>query len=175
MKNIIGLLGITGNPPHLGHLRLALEALNYCEEVWISPVYIHPFNKTSIEYRFRLDMLKILFFEFTKIKILELDKEFYLKYNKIPYSYNLLSCIKEKNNFFQPTLIIGEDNYKEEIWKKFYRYQDIEKDFGLIVIKDFGFHSTQIRESCQKQNKTDIEYMCGHSVANYIFNENLYQ
>jgi nicotinate (nicotinamide) nucleotide adenylyltransferase len=164
----IGLFGVTGNPPHLGHLKVVMEALNSCDEVWVTPVYIHPFNKSFIDYNHRLEMLNMLFSRLENVKILEIDKDFYIKHNKTPYSYELLKYIKEQTEDVSPYLVIGEDNYKENVWKKFYLYDKIESEFGVIVVKDSGVHSTQVRSLCSEGKWDLVAQECGEPIAQYL-------
>jgi len=164
----IGLFGVTGNPPHLGHFKVVEEALKSCDEVWVTPVYVHPFNKKSIVYEHRLNMLKIMFLNLKNVKVLEIDKEFFLKNNKTPYSYELLRTIKEENTDVSPFLVIGEDNYKPNVWQKFYLYDRIESEFGVIVVKDFGVHSTQIRSFCHDGDWVRVAQECGEPIAQYL-------
>lgn len=170
----IGLFGVTGNPPHMGHYKVVKEALDARDEVWVTPVFIHPFGKSFIDYEKRLFMLNILFSKIGRVKIVELDKEFYDNNNRTPYSYDLLNYMKAKNNKTNPILIIGEDNYKEEVWKKFFAYDKIEKEFGVIVIKDFGMHSTQIRELCLNKEWEKVKELCGKEIAKYLKDNLIY-
>jgi nicotinate-nucleotide adenylyltransferase len=164
----IGLFGVTGNPPHLGHLKVVKEALKSCDKVWVSPVYVHPFNKKFIDYSHRLAMLQLMFAELENVKIVELDKEFFLKNSKIPYSYDLLSFIKDENAGYSPLLVIGEDNYKPNVWQKFYFYDKIDSEFGVIVVEDSGAHSTQIRSFCHDENWAMVAQECGQPIAEYL-------
>lgn len=170
----IGLFGVTGNPPHLGHLRVVEEALKKCDEVWVTPVFIHPFNKSFIEYTKRLEMLKLMFANLSNVKVLELDKEFYEMNQKTPYSYELLKFVSEKNNEVSPVLIIGEDNYKKEVWEKFYSHNEIEREFGVIAVKDFGMHSTQVRDYCKNSNWKKVTEVCGSLISKYVQENHIY-
>jgi nicotinic acid mononucleotide adenylyltransferase len=134
----------------------------------VTPVYIHPFNKTFIDYSHRLAMLHLMFAGLENVKIVELDKEYFLANNKTPYSYDLLSSIKNKNKELSPLLVIGEDNYKPNVWQKFYFYDKIESEFGVIVVKDFGVHSTQIRSFCHDGDWAMVAQECGQPIAEYL-------
>jgi nicotinate-nucleotide adenylyltransferase len=164
MKNI-GFFGVTANPPHKGHLQVVQKALTQIDEVWISPVYQHPFGKKMINYERRLHMLELLFQNMHGVRILEVDKEYYQRFHQMPYSYDLLQYL-QKEYHISPKLIIGEDNYQPAIWNQFYRHVDIEKDFGVLVVHDEGTHSTKIRHLYQ-QNQ-DIAIYCGEHIANYL-------
>lgn len=182
MKNI-GLFGITANPPHFGHCHAIKQALVSLDEVYVSLVYKHPFGKKFIDYEHRKAMLERILKEYfepellKKITITEIDKKYFLKTEKTPYSYDILNLLskQEPNNQFK--LIIGEDNYNPEVWKNFYNHNAIEKDFGLVIIEDKGTHSTHIREMIASENpdKKKIINACGLAVFNYMNNHNLYK
>lgn len=169
----IGILGLTANPVHLGHLKVALHANKLVDEVWICPVFTHPFGKGFIEYPYRKKMIEIMFGNVDKnIKICEVDKEYVEKTGKMAYSYDLLCYLKEKHPEHEFKLVIGEDNYQPEVWKKFYNHDLIDKEFGVILAKDEGMHSTNIRKMLE--NHEDIADYVGHEVANYIIENHLY-
>lgn len=181
MSNI-GFFGLTGNPPHFSHCYAIREALKQSDSVYISLVYKHPFNKSFIDYEHRKNMLDLILKEYfsqeelLKIKCTEIDKEYLETTQQVPYSYNLLKLLKGKephNNF---KLIIGEDNYKPDVWHRFFSYKEIEDKFGLIVIPDRNVHSTQVREFMKniEENKSFIVQACGESVFHYMKNNNLY-
>lgn len=170
----IGIFGITANPPHFGHIKAIEFALNFVDEVWVTPVFNHPFGKSFIQYEQRLDMLSILIKEsnIKNVYIKELDKDYYSNYNEVVYSYNLLKYLKS-NYSHEFKLIIGEDNYKPEVWSKFYNYEKLEEEFGVIVIKEQGFHSTDVRNMIKENMR--INEKVGNNVEKYIEMNNLYK
>jgi cytidyltransferase-like protein len=172
-KMKIGILGLTANPVHLGHLNVALHAKKLVDEVWICPVFTHPFGKGFIDYPYRKKMIEIMFGNVDKsIKICEVDKEYVEKTGKMAYSYDLLCYLKEKYPEDEFKLVIGEDNYQPEVWKKFYNHEKIDNEFGVILAKDEGVHSTNIRQMLE--NHENIANYVGHEVANYILENHLY-
>lgn len=58
----IGLLGGTFNPPHIGHILVAQQVLDFtdCDEVWMVPSYLHSFQKPSAPVEHRVEMTNIL-------------------------------------------------------------------------------------------------------------------
>ncbi|MTT32486.1 nicotinate-nucleotide adenylyltransferase [Terrilactibacillus sp. BCM23-1] len=57
----IGLLGGTFDPPHLGHLLIAQEALERCEldQIWFLPSYIPPHkNRKVTDSHHRIEMVR---------------------------------------------------------------------------------------------------------------------
>ncbi len=174
----IGLFGITGNPSHFGHAKVFERALESCDYVISSLVYQHPFGKKFIDYEHRKSLLQLMMNDYfhdkdllKRIIFTDLDKEFIERYQETPYSYKLLhelsSRLQRKDSIFnflstdkniEFNLVIGEDNFKENIWKKFYKNEDILKEFGVCVIPEQGMHSTDIRhlfESLPDEENSD--------------------
>ncbi len=188
----IGLFGITGNPPHFGHAKVIEESLKQCEQVISSLVYQHPFGKQFIDYDHRKNLLMKVFLDYfqekpdllKRIIFSDLDKDFVEKYERTPYSYELLSYLTEnqsKNNNKSFTLVIGEDNFRPEIWKKFHRNEEILKDFGVCVIPEQGLHSTNIRELFQSlshenfaEKKSKIIAEIGESAFEYCIENQIF-
>lgn len=171
----IGIFGITGNPPHLSHWNACNIAVEYFDEVWLSPVYTHPFGKKFLPYDIRRKMILAMFKDFPikNLKVMDFDKEYFEKHQETVYSYKLLCFLKEKypeNNF---KLIIGEDNFKEETWVKFYKSKEIVDQFGVFIVKEQGFHSTEIRKMLQ--NNEDVVELVSSKVLQIIKKNNLYR
>lgn len=171
----IGIFGVTGNPPHLGHWNVIENASKQVDEVWISPVFNHAFGKKFLDYNIRVNMIEAMLMDkpIKNAYLKHLDKEYYEKYHDIVYSYNLLKYLKEKypeNNF---KLIIGNDNFNSEVWSKFYKHQEILDEFGVVVIEEQGLHSTDIRNKLQK-NEVIVKSVT-ESVLKIIMSNNLYK
>lgn len=171
----IGIFGITANPVHLGHWEALRAASEQVDQLWVSPVYTHPFGKKFVEYPYRKAMLDLTLKDcpLDKVKIKEFDKEYFEKFNETVYSYKLLTYLKNKYPEHNFKLVIGEDNYKPETWTRFYKYQEIEKEFGLVILPDKGAHSTQIRQLLQ--NDQNIDNLVSKSVKEFIYQHNLYK
>lgn len=171
---IIGIFGVTANPVHLGHYAAIKTAAEQLDEVWATPVYKHPFGKKFVDYELRKEMLELMLKEFPlqKVKVMELDREYFEVHEQMVYSYNLLSYLKSKYPEHDFKLVVGEDNYKPEVWQKFYKYAEIDKEFGVVVVPDKGFHSTQIR--AMLNNGQSVEQLVGKKVEALILEHKLY-
>lgn len=169
----IGYFGLSANPVHIGHKRVVEKALQQLDEVWVCPAYTHPFAKKMIDYKHRLEMTKRTFARVQGVKVLEIDKLFIMQTQKQPFTYHILSFCRDRFGV-SPKFIIGEDNYAPEMWQKFNFHNEIEKEFGLIVINDNGVHSTQIREMVQKQQWDEVLKHCNADVVQYIKDNKLY-
>lgn len=171
----VGFFGVTANPPHIAHCEVIRHALKQCDEVWVSPVFMHPFGKKPINYEHRLALLELIiedFFEdlseLRRIKIIEVDKEYVSKFETIPYSYDLLSYLRETLPNNRYSLVIGEDNHKPEVWQRFHKHKEIEAEFDLIIAPDLGVHSTQIRESFSDLTEDALETFCLPQATRYM-------
>lgn len=58
---VTGLLGGSFNPPHMGHVLLAVAGLCAAglEEVWLAPAWEHPFGKPLAPFEERLAMCRL--------------------------------------------------------------------------------------------------------------------
>lgn len=169
----VGIFGLTANPVHKGHKKVVEKALLQLNEVWVTPVFHHPWNKNPVDYFHRLKMCEIMFSGMDNVKIVELDKAYYEATQKTPYSYDILSMAKEIYNV-HPLLLIGEDNFVPSVWQKFYKYKEIEEEFGVVVVEEDGVHSTEIRSLVLKQQWETISKNVGESVLKYIQENHLY-
>lgn len=171
----IGIFGITGNPPHLGHWKVIKQASEQLDQVWVSPVFNHAFGKKFLNYDIRVQMIEAMLKDrpIDNAYLKHLDKEYYEVHHDIVYSYNLLKYLKEKYPEHNFKLIVGNDNFNSEIWKKFYKHQEILDEFGVVVIEEQGLHSTDIRNMLQK-NEVIVESIT-ESVLNIITSNNLYK
>lgn len=171
----IGIFGITGNPPHMGHWKAVEIAANQLDEVWISPVYNHAFGKKFLEYDLRKEMLEAMLIDFPLVNVFikDLDKDYFEKYQNTVYSYKLLCFLKELYPQHDFKLIVGEDNFQSATWEKFYKNKEIVDEFGVIVIPDLGVHSTDIRKMLQ--NQEDIVQLVSPNVLKIINKNNLYK
>ena len=99
----IGLFGGVFNPPHLGHLMIAQQVLDYTDidEVWFVPNYGQSPPKEGVAPVVdRLAMTDLLKLPKTKVSTLEIDHK--LKGNTI----DLLSLLPKKHSY---TFIMGSD------------------------------------------------------------------
>ncbi len=166
---MIGFFAITANPPHLGHLKVVQQALDNFDEIWVSPVYMHPMGEGIVSYENRLAMTKLLFskLDSNKVKIKEIDKEFQELYGETPYSYELLSFIKEKYKV-SPSLILGVDSFHSEKWRKFYDHHKVSKEFKVSIFSDIGLHSSTIRDLIVEGKWIKVEIACGEDVTDFL-------
>ena len=104
----VGILGGSFNPPHVGHALLAHAMLSTedLDELWIIPVWQHPFGKDSVSFEHRMDMCRLAFSLLgNRVRILDIE-------SVLPtpsYTVQTLSAIHAVRPGIKPTLIIGSD------------------------------------------------------------------
>lgn len=184
----IGILGITANPPHAGHVNAAIQALSVCDEVWVSPSYYHAFNKPSMaSYEDRLFMTYAVFASLVpakhknKIVVKELDKRCHDATGKNPvYTYDLLTYIAACET--QPIELIpvfGEDT--RAVLYKYYQSEQLQAQYTIFYAQEQDkSHSTDLRALFQAKNTMKLPLphlrkMMGKNCLEYCLSHNLYQ
>lgn len=144
----VAILGLAGNPIHLGHIQLAQFVLNVSrkiDEVWLMPSYDH-MQKNShdmVSAEHRLEMCKLAAKVDKRIKVFDYEIK-----NKLGgETYYLFKKLKEEKNItiegnsypadkFRFYMIIGIDNAnKFHTWVNF---KELEKLAKFIVVPRKG-------------------------------------
>jgi nicotinate-nucleotide adenylyltransferase len=167
---LIGILGGVFDPIHIGHLRMAIDAMEkyHLEQIRFIPCKI-PVDKKlpQASMKHRLTMLTLALKSHKKF-ILDTQE---LK-RKTP-SYMLLTLKELHKKFPRKTfgLIIGADRI--DTFSQWYGYKEILTLAELIIMpRDLSVSSTQLRESFQLNKST--EYLLPNSVIRYIQQHHLY-
>ncbi len=146
---MIAVLGLSGNPPHKGHLDLikqAIEAHSDISKVLIVPCIKHPWGKTLNDIDAILKMNSAFAKDAEKIlgvtcEMSDIEKSVCQDYKvEIAYSAEVLRWVKEKYNT-PVCMIFGPDN--EAGFDKFYQHQYITDNATVF----FGTQKKNIRSS----------------------------
>lgn len=126
----IGLLGGTFNPPHIGHVLIAQQVLDFTDtqEVWFLPNYgQHPPKPDVAPVGDRLNMVKMIHLPKSRVSTLEIDNT--LDGNTL----HLLPYLPKENNY---RFIIGSDWLpKFQTWGN---YEDLLKKMSFLVFPRYG-------------------------------------
>lgn len=133
----IGLLGGTFNPPHIGHLLVAQQVLNFtlCDEVWMVPAYKHTFQKPAAPVEHRVEMTKILAGSIAppkhkSIKVCTLEVDHELNGNTI----HLLPLLPKEHTYH---FIIGSDQLPSfHLWGQ---WKELLKILPFFVFPRYGY------------------------------------
>jgi nicotinate-nucleotide adenylyltransferase len=127
----IGFFGGSFNPPHLGHLLAATYALKVhgLDEVWLAPVFHHPFAKEMISFDHRLAMCKILVEKLTPpIRVTDIEKDL----DQGGKTVHTLRKLKQNHPNDEFILIIGSD-LKDQI-KTWSESESLQKEFKVAIV-----------------------------------------
>jgi nicotinate-nucleotide adenylyltransferase len=182
----IALLGGAFNPPHLGHLMIAQQVLDFTgtDEVWFLPNYGQSPPKPVASVEDRLAMTRLLILPKTKISTIEIDN------NLDGETVHLLPFLP-KEHFF--SFIIGSDQLPTLHlwldWEKllesipfyvFPRYgypnEPLYKNMKVIsheLLIGSNISSSKIRERVGKGLL--IDQFVPQQIADYIKEHNLYR
>lgn len=182
----IGLLGGAFNPPHIGHLMIARQVLDYTDvdEVWFLPNFGQIPPKPVVDVSHRLAMTKLLRHEKTRVSTLEID-------NRLDGdTVNLLPLLPQEHTY---RFIVGSDQLPTfhlwGEWRKllekmkflvFPRYgypnEPLYPNMYVVTHKDLvgsNISSTKIRNRVAVG--LSIEQFVPQNIAEYISTHRLYR
>ena len=132
----IGLFFGTFNPVHFGHIKIVSRLLdeNIFEELWIILTPRSPHKTYNlVKKENRLEMLKLAFQDYSKVKISDIEFNF----NQPNYTINTLTYLSANFPKFNFSIIMGSDNFLNiETWKDSFKI--IEK-YNIYVYPREGF------------------------------------
>lgn len=195
----VGIMGGTFDPVHIGHLILAMEAINYknLDEVWFIPTGNPNFkqDKNVTDKQKRFEMVKIATRDNKKFNVCDYE----INKNGVTYSWETMKYLRE-NYDYDFYFIMGEDSLiSVETWENaedflkntkilacIRRQEKMSKlDVKIDDLKSKGYFvekiptsfidisSTKIREKVQ--TKQDFRYFVPNQVFEYIVRNKLYE
>lgn len=195
----VGIMGGTFDPIHIGHLILAMEAINYknLDEVWFIPTGNPNFkqDKNVTDKQKRFEMVKIATQDNKKFNVCDYE----INKNGVTYSWETMKYLRE-NYDYDFYFIMGEDSLMSvETWENaevilkntkilacIRRQEEMSKlDVKIDDLKTKGYFvekipasfidisSTKIREKVQTNQ--DFRYFVPNQVFEYIVRNKLYE
>lgn len=135
---LIGILGGSFNPVHIGHMMLAsyLSQWGYVDEVWLTLSPRNPLKEPGdlLPDTKRLAMLSLACRNVPKgIDICDLE----LSMPRPSYTVNTLRALRERFPEHKFKIIIGSDNW--QTFKKWREWETILAEFGVLVYPRPGY------------------------------------
>lgn len=146
-RQVIGILGGSFNPVHIGHLMLAsyLSQFGRLDAVWLTLSPLNPLKAASNELlpdMQRLKMLQIATAEAHGVGVCDIE----LSMPRPSFTIDTLRLLARRYPRRRFKLIIGSDNWR--IFDKWRDYEAILDEFGVIVYPRPGYEiETPIYES----------------------------
>ena len=139
----IAVFGGSFDPPHIGHEKIALEAIQWLDidKLIIVPTFLNPFKSSCLfSSKNRLSLIKKLFLDCEKIDICEYE----INQQK---PINTVETVEYIKKLYKPSLIyliIGTDNFK--LIHTWYKY-DTLKNLVEFVIAKRGIHNHNFEDN----------------------------
>jgi nicotinate-nucleotide adenylyltransferase len=157
----IALLGGSFNPPHLGHLMVTQQILDFTntDEVWFLPNFGQSPSKPVASVEDRLMMTKMLILPKTKLSTIEID-------NKLDgETIHLLPFLPKEHNF---SFIIGSDQLRE-----FHLWLDWEKLLEQIPFYIFPRYGYPNEPLYKNMKVISHELLIGSNISSSIIRERM--
>ncbi len=190
-KPVIGILGGSFNPVHIGHMMLAsyLSGWGYVDQVWLTLSPRNPLKDPDslIPDTKRLTMLNLALKGSKGIDLCDIE----LSMPTPSYTIRTLDTLAARYPNYRFKLVIGSDNWANfDRWKEGQRILD---DYGVIVYPRPGYpipqghvdgmetvdaptvniSSTFIRDAIARGR--DVDYFLPQGVYKYILDHKLYR
>jgi len=177
----IACFGGSFNPPHLGHLKIALTILRqeHFDEVWFIPTVSTPLKDQALVYfDHRVNMIERLIRPYRKLKICTIESTL----SQPNYTINTVTALQESYPEHRFTWIIGSDQAdqfsqwkdSEELLRRIPflvvvrdKTDTIRPDMRVITIEGIDqYSSTNVRQGKLSNTSNDV--------LEYLFDNELY-
>jgi len=143
----IGLLGGKFNPPHVGHIFIAKQCLDFggFDEVWFVPNYGQSFHEPVASAIDRLSMTKCMTLPRTKVSTVEIG-------NKLDgQTIHLLPHLPKEHDY---TFIIGSDQLATfHLWGE---YKKLLQQLPFLIFPRYGYPNEPMYENMRVLSHTTI-------------------
>lgn len=128
----IGIFGGLFDPPHIGHLLTALDALTELslDEIWFLVSFNPPHRNENASFDDRLKMVELSIKNFDKFKAMDLEKKLNLEKSFSLIVIKEIKKIYKENEFW---FLIGSDQF--ERFSTWYKPEEILKEIKIAVLK----------------------------------------
>lgn len=136
-KELVGVLGGSFNPVHMGHMMLAsyLTQWGYVDKVWMMLSPLNPLKEgqTMLPDLKRMAMINLATHNATDIDSCDIE----LSMPRPSYTIDTLDLLSKRHPTKKFKLIIGSDNWR--IFDRWREHQRILDEYGVIVYPRSGY------------------------------------
>lgn len=155
ITKLIGILGGSFNPPHLGHLQMAKVAKTELglDEVWllVSPQNPHKTKNGMAPFDVRFRLCENLSCEYQWLNVSDFEHQ-----NNCTYTAETLQKLTEQHNDCQFVWIMGSDNWQN--FHKWDNWQDILNLVPVVIVNRTAIDGSTINHLTTKSGKEFATY-----------------
>lgn len=175
----ITYFGYAANPPTLSHAAVIKYLADIYDLVIVGPSAAHAFGKNLPEMKVRMPLSQAMLESVAADNVLLTNIEESLVENagsdedaKPVYSYTVLCALRSMYPNATIHLAVGPDNAVPTTWQRFYKYAEIDKHFGKVVVPDMGTTRSTLVRNMLKNGATieDLTPHVGLKVAGMLVN-----
>ena len=138
-RPVLGVLGGTFNPPHLGHVAIAGLVLGrgLVERVWVVPCHRHPLGKDAAPFAQRLAWTRAAMGSYGEsVLVSDIERRMADEgHGDAVYTIDVLERLASLHPGWQVRLIVGSDIVDSPETQKWRRWSDIVARFAPIVLR----------------------------------------
>jgi nicotinate-nucleotide adenylyltransferase len=181
-SKVVGVLGGSFDPPHVGHVLLGAYALAATEldELLVVPAFQHPLHKRArVGFEERFHMCELAFRDLRRVEVSSIEREL----GGPSRTVHTLEELLRREPDVQLRLILGADLLSET--HRWYRWDRVQQLAPPVVVGRAGYDlpaqnavqlpdvsSTDIRTRLARRERT--RGLVPHGVEDYIFERGLY-
>lgn len=180
MKKVI-LFGGSFNPPHLGHLKLALNSLKFlnAHELWFIPTLKSPLKDIELAgYEHRCSMIELLIKPYRKLKLSRVESEL----DVISYTYNTVSKLINLNDDIEFIWLMGSDQAQK--FNQWYKYDELltmikfavyrRSPEDIIDSRFIEIKTDEIFENASQKIREGEVHLTDSKIVQYMMENELY-
>lgn len=178
----VGIFGGSFNPPHVAHVLAVHYALlvGPIDELWVVPVFQHPFSKELASFEDRLAMCELAFRGLARATVSTVEREL----GGESLTLRTLERLRELHPTWAFRLVIGSDVVPD--LPKWHRFDRIAELAPPLVLERKGatsrearallpeISSTAVRELFAKGALEEVGSLVPHEVVTYVRERGLY-
>lgn len=175
------LFGGSFNPPHLGHLKLALNSLKYlnASELWFIPSLKSPLKEIELaDFEHRCAMIEILIKPYRKLKLSRVEAEL----DEISYTYNTVDKLINTYKDIEFIWLMGSDQANQ--FDKWYKYEELLDRIKFAVyrrdVKDridkrfIEIRMDELFDNASQKIREGQVHLTHPRIVEYMMNNELY-
>ncbi len=141
-RPVLGVLGGSFNPPHIGHVLLPTYVLSrgLATRILVAPCWVHPFAKHLADFDTRMAMTRrAMSVHGPHVEVSTIERDIGRDRDGPSYTIDLLDCLAKKYPECAIRPIMGTDITAKGELKKWRGYERLMREFPPIIVPRAGY------------------------------------